>query len=386
MSESHVDRLVHQYVRGSLSRRQFIVRGLKLGLSLTALDAFLNRSRLSAGSAGPKEFSVIGWGGAYKDALDKYVNRPFEAANGVKVLVQTQALASASLAKLQAEKARPTVDVWLTTTALPLLLAKAGGLQELTVDKVPNLKDIAPIAVQSYQGKVYGVGIHLQVYTIVVDNQRIKSLIPNYNIDMLKSWRFLYRPELKNNIGISGFSGGYGSHNIAMTKPFGGSEQDEEAFFSAMKRVAPNVHVIKTGAIGYDQLFLSKEIVAASAGEIDAISLLRAGAPVDIGYPTDPLSIALDYIVAIKNGPAGTDLALKYVNEILRPVVMAPYTNQIGTHALNRRIALTAMPGMPVLTRDEVPKGWIVNYEVMIQNFDAWNERYRKEIVPLFGK
>lgn len=384
MSETQVD-LVQRYVRGRLSRRQFILRGLELGLSLTALDAIIGASDAHAGPR-PTEFNVIGWGGAYKDALDRYVNRPFEAANGIKVLFQAQALASASLAKIQAEKARPTVDVWLTTTALPLLLAKAGALQELTVDKVTNLKDIYPLAVQNYQGKAYGVGIHLQVNTIVVDNQRIRSLIPDYNVDMLKSWRFLYRPELKNNIGISGFSGQYGAHNICMTKPFGGSETNEEAFFAAMKRVAPNVHVIKTGAIGYDQLFLSKEIVAASAGEIDATSLLRAGAPVDVGYPTDPLSIALDYIVAIKNGPAGSDLALKYVNEMVRPVVMAPYANQIGTHSLNRRIALTARPGMPTLTQEEVLKGWVLNYEVMIQNFDAWNERYRKEIVPLFGK
>jgi hypothetical protein len=65
---------------------------------------------------------------------------------------------------------------------------------------VPNITTIIPQALQNFEGKTYGAGIHLGVRTITVDNTRIKSFIPDYNPSMLKSWTFLYRPELKNQI------------------------------------------------------------------------------------------------------------------------------------------------------------------------------------------
>ena len=383
MSKGEVAGLVDRYVRGKLSRRQFFLRGLALGFSLSSLAAILGTVDEAAAGAG---LSVVGWGGAYQDALAKWVNTPFEAANGIKVIFQGQANAAQSLAKIEVEKAKPSVDVWLTTTALPLLLAKAGGLQELPMDKVPNLANIIPVAVQTYQGKAYGAGIHLQSNLIVVDNQRIKTLIPNYNIDMLKSWTFLYRPELKNQIGLGGFQGQYGSSTICMTKPYGGSEYDEEKFFAAMRKLAPNVHMIKSGAVGWVHPFLSKEVVAAEADQVDAAALLKNGAPVDIGAPLDPLTVVLDYIVAIKNGPAGGDLALRYINEMLRPDIMGPYCSQIGTYSPNRKAVVAPPHGMPVITPAQLAKGWHINYDVAIANYDAWNERYNKEIVPLYGR
>ena len=94
---------------------------------------------------------------------------------------------------------------------------------------------------------------------------------------MLKSWTFLYRPELKNNIGIPGFAGLYGTSMIGMSKPYGGSETDEEKFFAAMRKLAPNVHTVKTASIGWVQPFLTKEIVAAETAGADAAAGAEGG-------------------------------------------------------------------------------------------------------------
>ena len=95
--------------------------------------------------------------------------------------------------------------------------------------------------------------------------------------------------------------------------------------------------------------------------------------------------LGLDYIVAIKNGPAGGDLALKYIDYMLRPEVMAPYCTELGVYSTNRKAAI-APPGMPALSPDELAKGWVIDYEAALAHYDAWNERWNKEIVPVLGR
>lgn len=375
-------------------RRPSPPRSYKLSIRTAALGLVVLVSVLvaCASGSGPAttqapavtEFNIIGWGGPYGDALTKWVSEQFESAHNVTVLLQEQAVAADSLAKLQAEQADPTIDVWLTTGALPLLLAQSGGLEELSEDLVPNLADLFPVSVQRFEDKAYGAGIHLGAELIIVDRDRIKDFIPDYNIDMLKSWKFLYRPELKDQIAIAGFGAGFGGFMIGMSMPYGGSENDEEAFFAAMEQLAPNVHTIPEAT--YVPLFQSKEVVASMGTPVDALELVNSGANVDIGYPLDPLEIFLDYIVAIKNGPAGRELALEFVNQILEPEVMTGYDGELGFASPNSQAEQPTIEGVPPLRPEDVlENGWLPDFEVAIANYDAWNERFQQEIVPLFG-
>lgn len=387
MSEEYVNHLIRGYVAGTLSRRQFIVRGLALGLSLASVSAIL---AACAGGASPKatELSVIAWGGGYGDALRQFVSGPYETERGTKVLVQEQSQAAQSIAKLQAEISNPTIDVWLTTGALPLQLAKAGGLLELTPQNVPNLPDIIPALNQTLGEKVYGAGIHLAVRTITVDRDRIKDLIPDFNPEMLNSWEFLWRPELKDQVALNGFESGVGTAYIGQAMHRGASQTDEETFFKAMRDLAPNVHLDLGAAsgIGQLQLFQSKEITVASNNMTDAQELAQEGIAIDVGYPQDPLITILDYVVAIKDGPAGPDAAFAYVNKILDPVVQTPYLEALGNLPTNTKAEQPELADLPPISVDTVlEKAWAPDYDLALQNYDAWFERYNTEIVPLFG-
>lgn len=417
MSSRDVEALTEQFQLGAISRRQFVTRGLALGVSLGSLSLIL---QACAGAAAPSsvpassgtapgavapsaaqsaaavvpDLSVLAWGGSYGDALKKYVSDPFEQSHGDKVLMQEQSIAEQSRAKLVAEKDDPTIDIWLTTGALPTLLAKSGGLEELTADQIPNLPDVIPQTLATHEGKTYGAGIHLGVKTISVDSDRIRKLIPDYTPDMLNSWGFLWRPELKDNISLNGFPSGNGTIYVGMTMNKGASQTDEEAFFKAMRELAPNVHLEVGTVAGIGELaaFQSKEIVAAANNMVDAQELISNGLKIDVGYPQDPLVIILDYIVAIKNGPASKalgapTLAFDYINDILNPSTMTPYDTELGQLPTNAKAALPDLKGLPPLTVDTIlKKGWSPDYELALQSYDAWFERYQKEIVPLFGK
>jgi putative spermidine/putrescine transport system substrate-binding protein len=407
VADHRIDRLAHDYVAGGLSRRQFIKSALALGVSLTSISAFLaacaNASPTAAPSAGnvatltpstptptaAADLNVVAWGGGYGKALKQYVSTPFEAAHGDKVLVQEQSQASASLAKLQAEIPSPTIDVWLTTGALPLQLAQQNGLNELTPDKIANLADVIPALNQTYQGKIYGAGIHLSVRTITVDKSRIKSVMPDYTPDMLNSWEFLWRPELKDQVSLNGFESGVGTAYIGQAMHRGASQTDEEAFFKAMKEIAPNVHVDlgASAGIGELALFQSKEIMVSSNNMNDAQELVKNNVPVDIGYPQDPLITILDYVVSVKGGPAGPDLSFDFINRLLDPTQQTPYEGAIANLPTNKKAAAPTLEGLPPITADTIlAKAWSPDLDIALKNYDAWFARYNKEIIPLLGK
>jgi spermidine/putrescine-binding protein len=390
--------LVDGYVSGTITRRQF-VRGLvALGFSLGSISAVLAACAAPASTPGAStepstgsgstpapssaQLSVLGWGGRWIDALDKWVNKPFSEQFGVEIVYQEQVAAGDSLAKLQAEQKDPTIDVWLTTETLPLQLAKGGGLAELTGNAIPNLNDIFPSSNQLYQDKIYGAGIHLGAKLIGVDRDRIKALIPDYSIDMLKTWDFLYRPELKDQIVVQRFD--TDGAMVGMSKVKGGSEFDEEKFFAAMKTLAPNVHVQAAGN-DWAQLFQSEEVVAGNPSQSVARGLLDAHVPVDLVYPADPLITTLDYVVAVKNGPAGEELAKEYINFLLSPDVMTGYCAQLGVYSPNRKVTQPKLEGMPAMSLDQLNSAWSIDAEQAIATFDDWSARWDREIVPLFG-
>lgn len=364
----------------SRSRRRLLAAtatGLLATLSLVACS--------DAGEDASGELNVIGWGGSYGDALHEYVGDPFTADTGRTVILQEQGTAADSLAKLQAEISAPTTDIWLTTGALPYLLAKQDGLEPLDPEAVTNLADLFPSTVLTIDGKVYAAPIHLGGELIIVDRDRIREFVPDYDKAMLSSWKFLYRPELKNQIAIAPFTGLYGATLIGASMPYGGSENDEEAFFAAMRKLAPNVRTIPQSS--FVPLFQTKEVVASMGSPADALELIQSGANVDIGYPLDPLEMFLDYIVALKGGPAGTEAQMDFINRALDPETLAQYDGALGYLSPNSKSEQPELGGLPELTtEDMLEKGWTIDYEVAIQNFDAWNERFQQEIVPLFGK
>ena len=58
----------------------------------------------------------------------------------------------------------------------------------------------------------------------------------------------------------------------------------------------------------------------------------------------------------------------------------------LGFNAPNSKSVQPVLKGFPSLaTRTILRYGWIINYDTAIKNFDAWNQRFQQEIVPLFG-
>jgi hypothetical protein len=89
---------------------------------------------------------------------------------------------------------------------------------------------------------------------------------------------------------------------------------------------------------------------------VDAQQLVKNGVPVRHWLSLDPLSMNLDRVVAIKNGPAGGDWALTYINRLLDPKQFGDYAGLVGSFAPSTKAVQPTLASLPPIAVDDIIK------------------------------
>lgn len=146
---SDFDRLLDAVRRGRLSRRQFLQRGLALGLSASALGGLLaacgDEDAASDGSSPapmdttlPEEVVFFNWA----DYLDPGLRKKFESETGVKVKEVYFDTNDDLLAKMRA--GATGYDVVCPGGYIVSIMQKSGMLQPIDMSMIPSFSGIVP--------------------------------------------------------------------------------------------------------------------------------------------------------------------------------------------------------------------------------------------------
>src|SRR5262245_150067 len=111
-------------------------RFLKLSLMALALQLALDTSAYAQAT-----IVIQTWGGPFTDALNS-VKADIEKSTGTQIKLVTQASSVAGLQRLEAQKANPQVDLWMTADATAATALAEGIIEPLPKELIPNLKDI----------------------------------------------------------------------------------------------------------------------------------------------------------------------------------------------------------------------------------------------------
>lgn len=140
---NEVEKIVQAVAHGELTRRQFVERGLALGLSLTALGTVLAACGEEEGGGEtpaamdttlPESITIFNW----SDYMSPHCLRDFEKEYGVKVKEAFYDGNEALFAKLRA--GATGYDVIFPTDMWVSVLRKADLIQPLNMDYIPNWK------------------------------------------------------------------------------------------------------------------------------------------------------------------------------------------------------------------------------------------------------
>jgi spermidine/putrescine-binding protein len=119
---------------------------------------------------------------------------PFEAKTGATVLLDAGWWDS--IGKLKASpKGQPAYDLVLTDATQGYPAIKSGMFRQIDFDKVPNHRELAPVALDNWVAKDrYGVTFHESAMTLVWDRRQVA--------DELKGWGELMRDDMKGKLSL----------------------------------------------------------------------------------------------------------------------------------------------------------------------------------------
>ena len=196
-----LDGLVREVARGYITRRQFLERGLALGLSVSAIGAVLsacgtgtadeNATPAAMDTTAPDKMILFNWA----DYMPKSILKGFEQKTGIKVEESYFEDNETLLAKLKAGGSG--YDMTVTADYMVTTMIKSGLLVPLDMKYIPSFKNVDPRYYKPaydneedgnkysvpYQWGTTGVGVRTDIITDPVD-----------------SWANLWDPKYKGNI------------------------------------------------------------------------------------------------------------------------------------------------------------------------------------------
>lgn len=346
-----------------ISRRSF----LKGTVGVAALGA-LGTTPLACGiggtgqPAGPKTLKVMMNGGAYETLSRKLVVEPFEKKYGVSVEI-TPGNSSEMVSRLKAEKASPTQDLVIIDDFPAAVLIGEGLVEKVNADNVPNMKDLAPEALDP---EGYGPIVHSHGTIIVYNKELVKVKPP-------ESWADLWKPEYKGMVVPPAINIAQGVLFLLQAAMMNGGGYDNiEPGFEAVKKLAPNIRKYWK-AIG-DVRPMFDEAVFVITGTNIWNDEASKGRPVAAAFPAEG-ALAAPARAEIVKGTKAKDLAEKFIDAYLSPEVQAGWSRDYAISVFNKKASIP-----PEVQAKLAKKLVVFDSNKIAKNQAAWVERWMREI------
>lgn len=321
-----------------------------------------------AASASAQELNVAIFGGSFADNVRTCVAEPFTRATGTRVnFVLGNSVQNA--ARLRATRGRPDVDVAYMDLQVVVQAKAEGLLDQIDPARLTNLADIYPSAVdpdRRWIGFMYSS-------TAIAYNPRELRTPP-------RSWADLWSPALRGKIALGDISATSGQHFlIAAARLNGGSVENTEPGFRAIRELRPHVVTLYTQADQVVQLIERGDIAAAVWFSDRVGAAARSGVPVAVVFPSEG-AIGILPTFAVPQGARNKVLAEQYMDRALAPDAQRCFAERQYAGPTNRRVELPAELAALVPYRESVDRLFFPPPEAVAQNLPAWTDRWNREI------
>lgn len=311
------------------------------------------------------------FGGSSEKLFKETIIPPFEAKHNVKI-VYVSGNSTDTLAKLQAQKAKPELDVVLLDDG-PMYQAVQFGfcdkLQDGPVYK--QLYDLAHIS-----DKAVAVGV---VATGLAYNP---EAFKKAGLPAPDSWEILTDKRLKQKISVPPISNTYGLHTLTMfAKLRNGSEKNIEPGFTAMvKEVGPNVLAWEPSPGKLTELFQNGDVTLAVWGSGRVQALKDTGFPVEFVYPKEgALALMVTACPVVQSDVSAQSQA--FVQYLLSPEVQVLLADSQGWGPANKAAKLKSTIAAKVPYGDQqVGKLIATDWDVVNEKRSEWTNRWNRTV------
>src|SRR5215813_2642236 len=280
--------------------------------SLLAGTAALGATSLvpARGVAQGKTLVAATFPGTWNDAHRNILVPAFRKATGASATLSI-ILGTDQVARLQAAKgSRPPFDVAIFDSPQVLDAAHEGLIVEYPAAKSPHFAELVP----SFQDK-WGPKITMQVIGIGYNPKKIAS--------PPKSWEELWDPKYKGRVGLTALNSQLGIAFLAeLNRIKGGTEENFEPAFKALRELLPNVGAIAANLGAYATIWQQEQIDIAPYNFNFVQTLKGKDVPVEFTIPQTGAAGWETSLHLVANAQE-PDLAVKYIDLHLDPKIQA---------------------------------------------------------------
>lgn len=312
-----------------------------------------------------------GYGGLWEKALKEYVIRPFEKQFDVRVILDTTGNSAAKLAKLRATKGSYTWDAGILVEVDASAGGKDGLLEPIDETKIPNLKNLWPVARTLTGG--YGPVVAFDHLGLLYNT---KKVTPKPD-----SWRVMWDPKYKGKVAISHPTEYKGLYILLIAaKLNGGDQYHVEKGFELIRQLVPNVGSWITSSAHYVPYLEREEVWLAPYWNGRGQTLVDKGLPVSLVVPKEG-TIPIANCWVVPKTAANKELAYKFINFYLDVAQQTAWAEHMHYGPTNMKVELTPeVADRCIYGKEEVENLIILDMDNVFKERPRWVEMWNKEI------
>lgn len=318
-----------------------------------------------------QEVVYAGPGGTIANAYRQGVFPAFEKATGIKVTYVVGTVLE-GLTKVEAQRARPTIDVVTLTDDAYAQFRQKNLFERLTTQTVPRLGAVYPaIRYEADDGVpmfilTTGIAYNTKVF-------KEKGFPPPTSISDL------WRPEYRNRIVLWTPATTTGVLQLLLVaKANGGNENNVDPAFAKLKELSRYVEFNKADEM--TALMQREQAWVGWWNNIRVQQLKAGGLPIELVGPKEGTPVYTNGVALVKNGP-NRENAIRLINFILSDEGQTLIARHIGGGPAIESVVLPPDLASQVPYGDAVRKGiYVADMNAVVKNRAGWLDRWAKEI------
>jgi putative spermidine/putrescine transport system substrate-binding protein len=334
-------------------------------LPLSAVAAILG---LSWAHAEEKTLTIS----VYALSQDDYRNivySPFEQRCACKLLVETGNSVE-RLAKMEANKANPVVDMAVISMADGLAAARAGLVDEIDTARLANYDKLYDIA-KDPNGDGMSVGYTFYATSIIYRADKMT----------IQSWADLMKPEVASHLAFPNITTNQGPPSLYMLgRALGDDKPDLKVAIAAIGGRKDSIVTFYDKSSQLVQLMQQEEIWAAPIGRFNWAPFTKLGLPIAWARPKEGQTGGMNVMVVTK-GSKKRDLALQFMDFWLSTEIQTKLAEKLVDSPANKDVKVSDSAAGNLTYGDDTAKGLVlIPSAVTLDNRNAWLKEWNASV------
>lgn len=329
--------------------------------------AMLTLAAASANAAEPTlTISVYAFA---QDAYNKIVYQPFEKQCGCKLVVETGNSAE-RLAKMEANKANPVIDMAVMSMADALEATRKGLVDKIDTSKLSNYDKLYDIAKDPNHD---GMSVGYTFYATSIAYRSDKAKVG--------SWNDLLSEKLAGQVAFPNVTTNQGPPALYMLgRAMGKDTPDLKAPIDAVGAHRNDIVTFYTRSSQLVQLFEQGEIWAAPVGRFAWAPLRKLDVPIKWATPKEGQTGGMNVMV-VTLGSKKRDLALKFMNFWLSTQVQKGLADALVDSPANKEVKVSSKVADNITYGADTAKSLkLISSSVDLENREKWLQEWNAEV------